>query len=200
MKELWQVINDMSAAAENGWGGTYYHEIPGLINTHNLKVGAEIGVAYGGHSETILKNTQVDTLYSIDPYKPDWEGTDGYTLPTGEQFGKSEYEELYIHALHRLKKYGHRSEFIRKESTAAWAFLKYHKIELDFVFIDAKHTFEDLFTDIYLWERLVKKGGYITGHDYGHPSYPGVTNAVAYHFGSKVNVHDGYVWSIKKTW
>ena len=200
MKELWQVIKEMSDAAESGWGNAYYHVIPELINKYELKVGAEIGVAYGGHSEAILQNTGVDLLYSVDPYKPDWNGTDGYSLPNGKLFEKAEYEELYLHAYHRLQKYGERSKFIRNDSTAAWASLKSEDIKLDFVFIDAKHTFEDLFTDIYCWERLVKRGGIISGHDYNHPSYPGVTQAVEYHFGKNIKVHDGFVWSIKKTW
>jgi hypothetical protein len=198
--DLWKVIDTMAEGSIDGWGKAYYHVLPSIINQMGLKTGAEIGVAYGGHSEAMLKHTAIETLYSIDPYKPDWNGTDGYSLPDGKNFGKEEYEELYLHALHRLKKYGDRSKFMRLDSTAAWAKLKSEDVKLDFVFIDAKHTFEDLFTDIYIWERLVKKGGLITGHDYGHPSYPGVYQAVRYHFGNNIKLHDGYVWSIKKTW
>ncbi len=198
--DLWKVIDTMAEGSIDGWGKAYYHVLPSIINQMGLTTGAEIGVAYGGHSEVIIKNTEVTKLYSVDPYQPDWEGTDGYTLPNGQGFGKEEYEELYLHALHRLRAYGDRSEFIRLSSTAAWAKLKSENVKLDFVFIDAKHTFEDLYTDIYIWERLVRKGGLISGHDYGHPSYPGVYQAVRYHFGNNIKLHDGYVWSIKKTW
>jgi hypothetical protein len=200
MKELWQIINEMASGSLDGWGKAYYNVMPELIKKHNLRIGAEIGVAYGGHSDAMLKNTSVEALYSVDPYKPDWQGTDGYSLPDGQPFGKDEYEELYLHALHRLQKYGDRSKFIRLDSTAAWAKLKSEKVKLDFVFIDAKHTFEDLYTDIYLWEKVVRFGGIIAGHDYGHPSYPGVTQAVDYHFGARAFKHDGFVWSVKKTW
>lgn len=198
-KELWKVIKEMSDSAESGWGNSYYHIVPELINKYQLEVGAEIGVAYGGHSNQILSKTSAQ-LYCIDPYRHDPTGTDGYTLPDGKLFGQAEYEELYLHAMHRLQKYGTRCKFMRLDSCAAWAQISQAKISLDFVFIDAKHTFEDLYTDIYIWEKLVKKGGLIMGHDYNHESYPGVTQAVQCHFGTNVKEFHGHVWGVRKTW
>ena len=204
--QLYETINIMSAGAEEGWGNAYYHVLPKLINERGYKIGAEIGVAYGGNSESILKNTNVDRLYSIDPYQPDWWGTDGYSLPgarnngiisQGKNFGYEEYEELYLHAMHRLRKYngkGERSIFLRDSSHAAWA--KLQNEELDFVFIDAKHTYEDLFTDINLWQKRVRFGGIVSGHDYDHPNYPGIKRAVDQIFGT-VNKEDGNIWWIE---
>lgn len=180
----------MSKEAEDGWGSLYYHVMPQLISATGCKVGAEIGVAFGGHSEAILKHTQVEKLYSIDPYTLVHPNTDGYTTPDGKFFEQKDYEALYIHALHRCRKYNNRSVFIREDSHAAWALVE---DELDFVFIDARHTYADVYTDIYLWEKRVKKGGIIAGHDYGHPSYDGIKRAVDKHF-DNVNVEDGYVW------
>lgn len=48
---------------------------------------------------------------------------------------------------------------------------------LDFVFIDAEHTFEGVSTDIIAWSSKVKAGGILAGHDYGD-AYPGVAKAV----------------------
>ena len=47
---------------------------------------------------------------------------------------------------------------------------------LDFVFIDAGHTYEDCFSDIQAWLPKVKAGGTLAGHDYG--SSEGVRRAV----------------------
>jgi hypothetical protein len=191
---IWEKINEMSKGAEDGWGGGYYHVIPKLINENNYKIGAEIGVAYGGHSESILKNTKIEKLYSIDPYQPDWFGTDGYSM-NGKNFGFPEYEELYLHALHRLRKYGNRSVFIRDTGHAAWS--QVHEL-LDFVFIDAKHTYNDLYADMNQWIKSVRIGGMISGHDYGHESYPGIKLAVDRMFGEEnVNTGDGFVWWVK---
>ncbi len=49
---------------------------------------------------------------------------------------------------------------------------------LDLVFIDAEHTYESVLRDILVWKPLIKHGGIIAGHDYGHPLYPGVAAAV----------------------
>lgn len=190
----------MSKGAEDGWGKSYYHVIPSLINRFGYKVGAEIGVAYGGHSEAILLNTRIDTLYSIDPYSLEHDNTDGYTLPNGQNFTQKEYEELNGFAQTRLfKAAGSRSKFIRLSSHAAFAYFC-NKIDLDFVFIDARHRYEDLYTDIYLWKEVIRKGGMISGHDYGHESYPGIKRAVDEWFPSTiktVNVEDGNVWWVK---
>jgi predicted O-methyltransferase YrrM len=37
---------------------------------------------------------------------------------------------------------------------------------VDFVFIDAGHTYEEVVEDIKSWLPKVKKGGFIGGHDY----------------------------------
>jgi hypothetical protein len=48
---------------------------------------------------------------------------------------------------------------------------------LDFVYIDAIHTFESTLCDVLLWSQKVKKGGWICGHDYTG-KYLGVQYAV----------------------
>lgn len=197
---IYDDILKMSIAAEDGWGKSYYHVMPAIIDQYGLVVGAEIGVAYGGHSEAILKNSGLQLLYSVDPYSLEHDNTDGYTLPNGEFFTQKEYEELNGFAQTRLAKYGSRSKFLRLSSHAAFAYFHYHKISLDFVFIDARHRYEDLYTDIYLYKQLIRDGGIISGHDYGHESYPGIKQAVDEWFPSNlktVNVEDGNVWWVK---
>lgn len=182
----------MSQGAEDGWGKAYYHVLPKIINERNYLTGAELGVAYGGHSEAILKNTFVKKLYAVDPYTLLLDNTDGYTLPSGGNFTQKEYEELNAFAQTRLRKTG-RCEFLRLSSTAAFSYFYEKNIILDFVFIDARHRFEDLFTDIFLYKQLIRKGGIISGHDYGHESYPGIKQAVDYWF-EDVNIEDGNIW------
>ena len=190
----------MSSQAEAGWGNAYYHVIPNLINECNYKTVAEIGVAYGGHSEAILKNTNVSRLYSIDPYSLEHDNTDGYTWPNGDNFTQRDYEELNGFAQSRLAKYKERSKFIRLSSHAAFSYFYRHNIKLDLVFIDARHRYEDLYTDIYIWKELINEGGILSGHDYGHESYPGIQLAVDEWFPSNlktVHVEDGNVWWVK---
>jgi len=56
---------------------------------------------------------------------------------------------------------------VRMESAAAAA--TYEDNSLDFVFIDADHTYESITQDIKSWLPKVKFGGIISGHDYWYP-------------------------------
>lgn len=48
---------------------------------------------------------------------------------------------------------------------------------LDFVFIDAQHTYEEVSADIRAWLPKVRPGGVLAGHDF-HAQFPGVLQAV----------------------
>ena len=39
---------------------------------------------------------------------------------------------------------------------------------LDFVYIDANHSYKNMKDDIEGWSKIVRKGGIVSGHDYGH--------------------------------
>lgn len=208
----------MARDADENWGKLYYHVLACIINREGFTTGAEIGVAYGGHADYMLTNCPgLKKLYCVDPYTPDYNSTDGYSLPeslltdnggvdalqAGKKFGEAEYEELYLHALHRIRKHGDRQELIRMSSHEGWAEVLFNRDSdrkwkpLDFVFIDGRHTFGDLMADITLWSDIVRPGGIIAGHDYNHPSYPGVTRAVNASF-QFINQEDGYVWWSRK--
>jgi predicted O-methyltransferase YrrM len=206
--ELHKIIKTMAREADENWGKLYYHVLAGIINREGFTTGAEIGVAYGGHADYMLSNCPgLKKLYCVDPYTPDYNSTDGYSIPEGlsnthaGKFGIDEYEELYLHALHRLRRFGYRQELIRMSSHEGWAEVFFNhdhqSTPLDFVFIDGRHTFGDVMADIELWSDMVRNGGIIAGHDFNHPSYPGVTRAVEGSF-QFINQEDGYVWwSIK---
>jgi hypothetical protein len=49
---------------------------------------------------------------------------------------------------------------------------------VDLVFIDADHSYEGVKADIEAWLPKVKVGGWIGGHDYKSPRFPGVERAV----------------------
>jgi predicted O-methyltransferase YrrM len=77
---------------------------------------------------------------------------------------------------------------------------------LDFVFIDATHTYEAVKDDIKTWLPKVKKGGIIAGHDYydydfpKEASCPGVRKAVDECFSQEQIKHPARtVWEVTKT-
>lgn len=200
--ELHEIIKTMAKEADENWGKLYYHVLAGIINKEGFTKGAEIGVAFGGHADYMLNNCPgLKKLYCVDPYTPDYNSTDGYALVQGEPFGPTEYEELYLHALHRLRRHKDRQELIRQSSHEGWATVLFDRLpageKLDFVFIDGRHTFGDVMADIELWRQIVRPGGIISGHDYMHESYPGVTRAIAASF-QFINAEDGFVWWSRK--
>ncbi|MEE8312808.1 MAG: class I SAM-dependent methyltransferase [Myxococcota bacterium] len=52
----------------------------------------------------------------------------------------------------------------------------------DLVFVDADHSEESVLCDLQAWVPKVKRGGLITGHDYGSHNHPGVEVAVKTYF------------------
>lgn len=68
---------------------------------------------------------------------------------------------------------------------------------LEFIFIDAGHSYEAVAEDIELWGRKVVPGGAILGHDYGHPKYTGVARAVDEAYGDRVELLGHTIWGVR---
>ena len=115
---------------------------PQLINDMDLKVGVEVGVREGFHSLHLLKNTNI-TLFGVD-IKYD---------------SRVEEPKKFTRYQYHLKS----SESFCKE---------FDDNSLDFVYIDANHTYEESKKDIYnLWSKL-RYGGIFCGDDYLYCSNP----------------------------
>lgn len=65
-------------------------------------------------------------------------------------------ETNYQQTVNRLKQYGARSQILRMESIRAAKLFKDE--QLDFVFIDANHSYKSVKEDIEAWWPKVKKG------------------------------------------
>ena len=77
--------------------------------------------------------------------------------------------------------------------TSIEASKEFNDCQLDFVFIDASHKYEDVRQDIIHWLPKVKVGGTLAGDDF-HKDFPGVKRAVNEMFGE-----DNYQ-QIKNQW
>ncbi len=133
-------------------------ELAELFAELNFNEGVEIGVDRGAYSEMLCKLNPKLHLYSVDP----WEASfDGVAADVAEGM-KDEYEAHYRGAARRLSAYN--CEIIRDESRLAAK--KFANDSLDFVYIDANHDFVNVTDDIHAWEKKVKNGGIVSGHDY----------------------------------
>ncbi len=128
-----------------------------LLNDLKLKVGAEIGVSKGRYAKWMFNKIKGLRLYAIDPYE-----VYGRYVEMNNAEGQRIYDGIYEEAKKRLS--GYNVEFIKKFSIDAVK--DFEDESLDFVYIDGNHTFEYAIQDIAEWERKVKFGGIVAGHDY----------------------------------
>jgi len=137
---------------------------------NNLKkdlVGAEIGVYLGNHAKQMLDYLPLKKLYLID----DW--VNNVVKLENETVTRRSTSFAYSRALTTLKPYSDSIEIIKEESIIA-----VQQIEdksLDFVYIDGCHNCDSVFSDIYIWEKKVKRNGVLCGHDY---KWHGVRNGI----------------------
>ena len=92
---------------------------------------------------------------------------------------------------------------VRKTSVIASS--DYADRSLDFVFIDAGHTYENVKEDITSWFPKIKVGGFIAGHDYYIDYWPEVVRAVdeflnlpLFKSEQKSIYESQYVWCLRK--
>lgn len=130
-----------------------------LFRELGYKVGAEIGVYTGTYSEVLCHGNPNMKLYCIDP----WTTYDSEEI---EPYAKNQdaLNKFYSEAKKRLSKYN--CTIIRKSSMDAVKDFK--QGELDFVYIDANHSYQNVKEDVREWAKIVRDGGIVAGHDYGH--------------------------------
>lgn len=67
---------------------------------------------------------------------------------------------------------------------------------IEFVFIDADHSYDAVRRDIAAWLSKIRPGGVIGGHDYCKNSFPGVVQAVDEAFGDRVKFSVHTCWEV----
>lgn len=156
-----------------------------VIKGRGFKVGVEIGVQYGQNAESILENTNIEKLYGIDPY-------DTSFYPISPLRGMD--EEIYQHAMNRLKRFGDRYTHIRKSSMEGLLDIEG---EIDFIYIDGGRSKLDTNQDLTYWYPKIKVGGIMAGNGWNHSSHPWVTRFLKKHYDNIIAKKKG-IWWIKK--
>ena len=130
-------------------------DLPQFFVDLGYKTGVEIGVYKGEYTK---KFCEVGLkMHAVDP----WKQYKDYQ-PKRSNY-KERQEFLYEHTKRYLAPYD--CKVIRKTSMEAVEDFKDES--LDFVYIDGHHGLKYVIEDIYGWSWKVKKGGMISGHDYG---------------------------------
>lgn len=132
--------------------------------------GVEVGVEQGAFSEEICTASPGVKLFCVDA----WKAYKGYRDHTRQ----AKLDRFYEITRERLAPY--HCYLIRQFSQDA--VLEFEDESLDFIYIDANHSYDQVAADIKAWIRKVKPHGVIAGHDYirrkGQDQYYAVVNAV----------------------
>ena len=137
--------------------------------------GAEIGVWAGRFSRRLLQRPDLKLLM-VDS----WEG-DGtaYTEQDVDNFhgnlSQKEQDFYKKTAIERTEFAANRRKIVAMRSLEAANCIA--DGSLDFVFIDADHSYEGCKADIEAWRPKLRRGGLLSGHDYSE-KFPGVMQAV----------------------
>lgn len=132
-------------------------DYPKILNKMKFKIGAEIGTFKGEFTETIIKNWN-GKIYMIDVWRP---------------LDKEEYNDasnglyngdVYKEAMESIRGNEDRCFMLRMKSK--YAIDLFPDESLDFIYIDANHSYDSVKEDLEIWFPKLKKGGLFSGHDY----------------------------------
>jgi predicted O-methyltransferase YrrM len=141
---------------------------------------AEVGVHIGLLSKFLLQSRDDLVFFGVDIW--------------GE--GREDHKNL---AERVVTPYKDRANLLQMPSVEAAKL--FYPDSLDMVFIDADHSYEAVKDDVLAWLPMVRRGGYIGGHDYNYPG-TGVRKAVDEFEDSKILtiVEHGanYTWFSRK--
>lgn len=121
---------------------------------------AEIGVARGEYSASILKFNNPNKLYLIDI----WAEIDLSYKDTN--MPEQEIQESRFNDIKKIYHNNSAVEIIRKKSDEAAQL--FDNFFFDWVYIDADHSYQGCLSDLNCYDKLVKETGYILGHDFGN--------------------------------
>ena len=137
----------------------YEHDrriLPYILNERGLLgIGVEVGVCQGIFAEFILQNWRGRVLYLVDPWAlcPDY-----HDAPY-------DHEANYAETVKRMQVFADRYRICRMTSLEAAS--GFEDASLDFVYLDANHSYESVRADLRAWYPKVRQGGMLAGDDYG---------------------------------
>jgi len=156
------------------------------IKAFDFKTGCELGVSEGETLFNLLNENEDLFMYGVDI----WELQDDNKLETYEHENSLKKRKEIV--FDELQKYSSRVKIYEERTDEAHA--HFEDESLDFIFIDADHTYETVKRDIELWAPKVQKEGIIFGHDL---NWGDVARAVGEMF-TDFYINGDNVWSAVK--
>lgn len=132
-----------------------------MLAEKGYTVGCEVGVFQGQNAQLLLDTIPNLKLYLVDPYV-------AYSYTNKRRSNKWKWHQPTMDTIrHKALKQLANSNVVWLMQPSKIASRYFDDGFLDFVYIDGNHSFDDVMQDILEWSPKVRKGGCITGHDYG---------------------------------
>jgi hypothetical protein len=166
LSDYYRVTVNGNDEMRSGWATLYYGVFSKVINDNNYKTVAEVGIGFGTHAKYVLKTTNVDKLYLVDPttYYPN-DGFPDSIMKCKPEVPDNHFNELYDLIKNELKPWEERYTWFRVPSLE----VTNDQIadgSLDCVFIDADHSYDAVKSDLPFWWKKIRIGGKLLGDDY----------------------------------
>jgi predicted O-methyltransferase YrrM len=133
-----------------------------------VEIGSWMGKSSSYMAVEIANSNKNIQFYCVDT----WEGSVEHK--NNELIIQDKLYDTFLKNIHPVKKY---INPIKKSSELASA--DFEDESLDFIFIDAGHSYEDVKNDLKKWYPKLKQNGFIAGHDFSQAAWPGVVQAVS---------------------
>jgi predicted O-methyltransferase YrrM len=180
----------------------YYREVAQRLpqSSYLAEVGVWMGASIIFLALELRKLNKIGSIYAIDT----WEGTKGEQDELVEELGgrNQAYNEFLryctLHQIEASELRGSQIKLIPLFESSFEAACNFASYCLDFVFIDAGHSFTEVLSDLKAWWPKITRKGFLAGHDYLSSS--GVKQAVT-QFSRDNNLSfqvKGTCWEIQK--
>jgi len=136
----------------------------------------------------------------VDPWEECQDGSSyKTTVDHINNMTQDEHDEAMRQAMNNVHLFSGQYKVLRMTSEEASR--QFADESLDFVFIDADHSYEGCSSDISLWYPKLKDGGLLSGHDYRDERNYGVIQAVhefSKAHGKSFRTGENYTWFVTK--
>ncbi len=139
---------------------TARNQLSTIFDPEQFTTGAELGVQRGDFSAILTQKwTKLQKFYAVDLWKAQ-ENYHDYA-----NVGNDKQEQNYLQTLHALKHIDNNRLVVMRMYTSEAAKLISDN-SLDFIYVDAQHTYCSVMEDLHFYWPKLKANGIIAGHDY----------------------------------
>ena len=128
----------------------------------------EFGSLHGRSTRAMADNNQ-GVIYAVDPWAGEYYSEEGQKIPISTYvlpyFKRNLKDQIKLGKVVPVREFSYQFSLPKDYL-------------VDMVFIDGDHKYDTVVRDIKKAFELLRPGGLISGHDYDHPNWPGVKQAV----------------------